>query len=167
MEEKTSQNNYWKIGFFGLIAAVVVGANILAWYFFVKGKPETPTLSPTSSPVTTIIVTPTPKETVIPSPIPTVDETNLIRQAIFKLTGLDGSRAEVTISKNTGKHAKGSIKEFEAVGGAYFIAAKTADGWIGVYAGQANPTCNQIAPYNFPNSLVTECLDASGNVVKR
>lgn len=174
MEEKSS-NGIWKIGFFSLLALLVIGANIFAWYFFVKGRAEVPTPSPAPSPVETIIATPTPREAIPSLPTPTVDETSLIspetslliKQAIFKLTGLDETRAEVTISQNTGQHATGGVKEFEAVGGAYWIAAKVGDTWVGVYAGQANPTCAQIAPYNFPISLVPECLDESNNVVKR
>lgn len=151
--------NFWKAGFFVLLAAIIIGANIFAWYFLVKSKEIAPTPSPVSSPVVTIIPTPTP-------PVGG-DETSLIKQAIFKLTGLDATKAEVTINKNTGTHAKGNIKEFEAVGGAYWIAAKVGENWVGVYAGQANPTCAQIAPYNFPKDIVPECLDEMGNVVTR
>jgi len=73
----------------------------------------------------------------------------------------------VTISENTGQFAKGGIKEYEAVGGAYWIAAKTNEGWVCVYDGQSQPTCEQIAPYNFPTDMVPECLDENGKVVER
>lgn len=153
----------WKIGFLGLLAAVLIGANIFAWYYFVQSRApiQAPTPSPLSPPVVTIVPT--------SSPAPPVggDETNLIKQAIFKLTGLDETKAEVSINKNTGKHAKGNIKEFEAVGGAYWLAAKVGDTWIGVYAGQAHPECSEIAPYNFPKEMVLECLDNTGKVVPR
>lgn len=164
MEEKTD-HNFWRIGFFGLLALLITGANIFAWYVFIKDKKTSPTPFLSPSPVATVISTPTP-ETLGPSPSP-ADETSLIKQAIFELTGLNETKAEVTINKNTGKHAKGNVKEFEAVGGAYWLAAKTEEGWIGVYAGQANPTCVQIAPYDFPKDMIPECLDASNNVVKR
>ena len=175
MEEqiKSLGRNYWKVGFFVLLFLLIIVANIFAWYFFVKSKAPTPTPSPagfeSTPPTATIIPTSTPKETILPLPTPTpkVDETGLIKQAIFKLTGLDATKAEVTINKNTGKHATGGIKEFEAVGGAYWLAAKTGETWVGVYAGQAQPTCSQIAPYNFPKEMVPECLDASGKVVSR
>lgn len=154
--------NGWKIAFFVLLALIIIGANVFAWYYFVKGKRILTTTPPAVFPPTATI---TPLAT--SSPIPIADEANLIKQAVFKLTNLDESKAEVTINKNTGKFATGNVKEFEAVGGAYWIAAKTADGWVGVYAGQANPQCSQIAPYNFPKDMVPECLDASGKVIKR
>jgi len=106
--------------------------------------------------------TPTPEEA---APTPTVDESGLIKQAVFKKTGLDATQAEVSINKNTGQHATGNIKEFEAVGGAYWLAAKTTEGWVCVYDGQSQPTCEQIAPYNFPKDMVPECLDENGQVV--
>jgi len=166
MDERVKQeSNFWKIAFLVLLAAVIVTANILVWYFFVQGKLATNT----TASQTTTSPTSLSKDTIMPisSPTPTIEETALIKQAIFKLTGLNASLAEVTINKNTGTHATGGIKEFEAVGGAYFLAAKTATGWVGVYAGQAHPKCSEIAPYNFPVSLISECLDANNNVVKR
>ena len=170
MEEKPSGVNFWKIGFFGLLVIIVILANIFAWYFFVRGKEETTSLltapSPTPQTVTEVTATPT-LQAAIFSLTPTIDETNLIKQAIFKLTGLNETKAEITINKNTGTHAKGNIKEFEAVGGAYWLAAKTESGWIGVYAGQATPKCSDIAPYNFPKDMVPECLNESGTVVER
>lgn len=151
----------WKIGFFGLLALLVILLNILAWYFFVRGRLGEPIPSPTPSP--TSLLTPT----AFMSPSPTTDETSLIKQAVFAKTGLDETKAEVTINRNTGTHAKGNIKEFEAVGGAYWLAAKTGSGWICVYDGQSHPTCAQIAPYDFPRDIVPECLDERGNVVRR
>jgi hypothetical protein len=101
------------------------------------------------------------------SPVSITNEDDLIKTAVFKLTGLDKTKAEVTISKNSGQYAKGTIKEFEAVGGAYWIAAKTASGWVGVYAGQATPKCSQIAPYDFPKDMVPECLDENNKLIIR
>lgn len=107
---------------------------------------------------------------VVLTPTPTIDpvqEEPLIKQAVYDKTGLDESEALVTINKNTGFVATGGIKEYEAVGGAYWLAAKTSEGWVCVYDGQAQPTCTQIAPYNFPKDMVPECLDTNGKVVKR
>lgn len=149
--------NRWEIRFLGLLAILIIGANVATGYFLFKRKTIEPKVS----------LPPTP--TLVPSPLPTVDETNLIKQAVFAKTGLDETKAEVSIGQNTGKHAKGNIRELEAVGGAYWLAAKSAESadWICVYDGQANPSCSQIAPYNFPKDMVPECLDASGKVVKR
>lgn len=147
--------NRWEIRFLGLLAILIIGANIATGYFLFKRQTVEPK----------VILPPTP--TLVPSPLPSVDETTLLKQAVFAKTGLDETKAEISIGQNTGKYAKGNIKEFEAVGGAYWLAAKSETGWICVYDGQANPSCNQIAPYNFPTDMVPECLNASGKVVKR
>ncbi|MFH0942630.1 MAG: hypothetical protein V1810_00465, partial [Candidatus Beckwithbacteria bacterium] len=96
-----------------------------------------------------------------------VDETELIKQAIYDLTGLTAAKAEVTISKQIGNFATGGIKEYEAVGGAYWLAAKTNSGWVGVYDGQSQPECSQIETYDFPAEMVPECLNSLGQVVSR
>jgi len=126
----------------------------------------TPTVQVTPTPeiIPTLAITPTPLTT----PTTTVDDDNkLIKQAILNKLGLTESQAVVTISQNTGQYAKGGVKEIEAVGGGYFLAAKVGGNWVTVYDGQANPTCVQLAPYNFPTDMVPECLDSSGKVVKR
>jgi hypothetical protein len=106
-------------------------------------------------------------ERVVATPKPTADDSQLIKQAVYTKTGLDETEAEVTISKNTGKFATGGIKEFGAVGGAYFLAAKIETGWVAVYDGQATPECSLIEPYNFPADMVPECLGTSGDLVPR
>ncbi len=146
------------------MALLIIGVNGFAWYYFFKGKAPTSTSAPLAipSPLSSAETV-----TVSPSPSPTVDETQLIEEAVFKLTGLDPTKAEVTINNHTGQFATGGIKELEAVGGAYWLAAKVAKNWVGVYAGQAQPKCSEISPYNFPKDMVPECLDNSNNVVNR
>jgi hypothetical protein len=155
------QGNIWKTAFLTLFIFVLLGAvGAFAYLLGAKklslpGKVETP--APTTLPQPS------------PSPVlsPTPDETDLIKAAIYALTGIDETKATVTITQNTGTHAKGGIREYGAVGGAYWIAAKSDGEWVGVYAGQAHPTCNEIASYDFPTDMVPECLDASGKVVIR
>lgn len=158
-ETQNPTRNSWKIGFFSLLALLILGANIFVWLFWGKGMILETTLTP--SPTPTIKVEPT------VTPTPVIDESEAIKQAVFNKTGLNASQAEISINKNTGQHATGNIKEFEAVGGAYWLAAKTDEGWVCVYDGQAQPTCEQIAPYNFPKDMVPECLDENGKVVER
>ena len=151
--------------------ALLAGVGLLAYRLGQAEKTVTNLVTslPTSAPSPTL--SPLVSPAVSPSPVltltPTVDEISLIKQAVFAKTGLDATRAEVTITQNTGQHAKGNIREFEAVGGGYWLAAKTDSGWIEVYDGQANPTCSQISPYNFPKTMIPECLDSTGRVVTR
>jgi len=134
-----------------LIAVLVIAANIAAGYFIFIKKP--PLFEPVVSPSPIV-------ETV-------VDETELIKQAVYERTGLTPEQAEISVNRRIASHATGTIKEFEAVGGAYWLAAKTAEGWVGVYDGQAQPECVEIETYVFPVDMVPECLNSSGNVVAR
>lgn len=102
------------------------------------------------------------------TPSPSDDDNTAIRSAIMKKTGIADSNLEVAVSKNTGKYAKGSIREKDAVGGAYFLAAKNSSGWVIIYDGQAQPNCQDFTPYpDFPKDLSPECLNTQGKVVKR
>lgn len=171
MAEETPQNQPIRnqnplIAF--LVFIIVIGLLALAFFFGLKYRQIPDEVVPTPTPevtnIPTLQPTPTPEEM---TPTPNVDESELIKEAIFKKTGLDATKAEVTINKNTDQYATGNIKEFEAVGGAYWLAAKTDEGWVGVYDGQAQPTCEQIEVYNFPKDMVPECLDENGEVVER
>ena len=144
-----------------LIFIIVVGLLALAFFFGLKYRQIPGKVVPTPTPEVTNIPSPQ------PTPTPMVDESELIKQAVYKKTGLTENKALVTISKNTGEFATGGIKEYEAVGGAYWLAAKTDEGWVCVYDGQSQPTCEQIALYNFPKDMVPECLDENGKVIKR
>ncbi len=155
------QGNSWKTAFFILFIFILLGAVGVFAYLFGAKKLSLSEETATPTPVVALQLPPSP----IPSPTP--NETDLITAAIYTLTELDETKAVVTISENTGTYAKGGIREFGAVGGAYWIAAKLGGEWDGVYAGQANPTCNEIAPYDFPTDMVPECLDGNGSTVTR
>jgi len=155
------QGNIWKTAFLTLFIFVLLGAVGVSAYLLGARKLPLPGKVPTPTPTTSLQPSPS------PVPSPTSNETDLIKAAIYVLTGLDEVKAEVIIDQNTGTHAKGGIREYGAVGGAYWIAAKSDGEWVGVYAGQAHPTCNEIASYDFPTDMVPECLDANGSVVTR
>jgi hypothetical protein len=95
------------------------------------------------------------------------DEESLIMRAVLDSIGLEEEEVDFSITDNTGIHAKGNVREVDAVGGGYWLAANTEDGWVHVYDGQAHPTCEQIEPFDFPLDLVEECLDSEGEVVAR
>ena len=147
----------WKIAFISLVGIIVVVGIGLGAYFFGQGKIGI-SVSPTNSPEATMLGTPS----------PTVDEAAAIKQAVYTKFSSDATKLNVTVSKIDGNYATGGIVDVGSeVGGGYFIAAKWQGNWVIVHDGQAQPTCSQIAPYNFPVSMVAECLDATGKVVKR
>lgn len=151
--------NKWKSAFIFLLVLIVVSFVGVGAYFFGKGEINFKK---------DVASSPTPIQ--IPSPSPTASSStdfDLIKQAVYEGTGLSETTAVVTVSTNTGTHAKGGIKEINAVSGAYFIAAKVGVGWELIYSGQSTPTCLEIAPYDFPTDMVLECLDSQGQVVSR
>ncbi len=141
---------------FALIGFLIVIVGIGAFLAGKKGisiKVSTPS---TSSPSGTLSA-PTPE-----------DETEFIKQAVYKKLNSDETKLVVTISKIEGNYAKGGVTDVGSeVGGGYFLAAKTQTGWVEVYDGQSNPTCSEIAPYNFPTDVVPECMDANNNLITR
>lgn len=159
------QSDKWKTAFFVLLVIILAIGIAVGAYLFgsnqLAKRDEVSTLDPE-------LISPAPQFAVPTStPTPTVDEGALIKQSVFAETELSSDEAEVTISEIRGNHAKGGIKEFDAVGGAYWIAAKTTQGWVTVYHGQATPDCSDIELYGFPSDMVPQCLDDSDNVIDR
>lgn len=150
-----------------LAGAIIIGVFI----YFSKPRSTTtpPVPPPTSQQQITSVLSPDPTVTSLPTPtaLPTVDETASIKQAVLQKLGKNEESVEITISQKTDSHAKGNIREKEAVGGGYFLVSKTSTGWVVVYDGQSQPACDQIASYNFSQTMVPECVDSSGKVVDR
>jgi hypothetical protein len=157
-------SSFYKVAFYTLIVLLLLAVATYFAYQFGKGSLKVPPqVFVTATPYATE-ATLEPVETATPV---AVSDDAAIKEAVYKKTGLTSEKAEVTISTNTGTHAKGGIKEYDAVGGAYWIAAKVADGWVAVYDGQTTPECTLIEPYNFPKDMVPQCLNVSGEVVNR
>lgn len=152
--------------------AIILAAVIIGLFILLSKQPQekTSVSLDVQSPSPTVIV----KEEIEPSPTaakklpsPTVDDAIAIKAAMSKKIGVTEENLEVTVSKNTGQFAKGSVKEKTEVGGAYFLAAKKNGAWIIVYDGQSQPPCQDLDTYNFPKTLAPECLTDKGQVVKR
>ena len=147
----------WKTAFISLVGIIVLAAVGFGAYFFGQGKINTsvfPTIS--SSP------------TFSATPVPTMNDESAIKQAVYVKFDSNATKLDVKVNKIEGNYATGNIKDVGSeVGGGYFLAAKVSGNWIIVHDGQASPTCSKLAPYDFPVTMVPECLDASGNVVKR
>jgi hypothetical protein len=107
-------------------------------------------------------------ETIAPVEIDETSDQQLIKRAVLLGIGLDEEEVAFTITSNTGTHAKGNIREVDAVGGGYWLAAKNEAGdWVLLYNGQANPPCSDLDKFDFPTDLAPECLDQSNNLVVR
>lgn len=89
------------------------------------------------------------------------DNASVLRIALAAHFDVSPDEIEFVIAEQTEEHATGGLP------GGYFLAAREAGAWVIVYDGQATPTCEEIAPYDFPIAMVPECLDAENNLVVR
>ncbi len=109
------------------------------------------------------------KTTLITDNIPTKtidsDET-LIKKALAKKYQKDLSEVDFSLSKNEGTHASGGVKFAGEIAGAWVLAAKKDNQWIIVQDGNGTISCELVSPYNFPPSIVSECVDKDGKLNK-
>lgn len=153
------------------IIVVVVIANAGLWYYIFKIKPNTiPSVNlPGTSQVST---QPTLVPTILPTSIPTFSPTGVsdedgIKAAFAKKYNKPISDISVSISKKDATHVWGTVKFAGDIAGGWFLAFKEATGWIIVADGNGVILCKDIQPFNFPVSMVEECVDQNGKVVKR
>jgi hypothetical protein len=150
-----------------LIILIIFGGAILflllqPQYLNKKSETVTPTVKPTT-------ITPTTQVTISPTISPTKTDTTQkdkedITKALATKHGKSVDETIVTVSKNTGDHASGSIKFSGEEGGAAWFAAKDSNGnWVIVYDGQGVIPCDDIEPYNFPKDIIPECWDEATN----
>jgi len=152
---------FWKIGFFVTLLLLLL---VIGFSAFLMGKGDISFKNLNLSKTPT--ATEEPLETISSTPNVQI-EVEAIKNAVFEKTGLTNENADVTVNDFSSNHAKGGIKEKEAISGAYFIAAKVDNKWVCVYDGQSYPTCEQIESYNFPTEMVPECLGFGNNIIER
>jgi hypothetical protein len=122
------------------------------------------THQPTPPMVTTTEVQVTEQPVQDPSPEETDqvdDDASALRTALAAHFGVSPDGMAFVIAEQTEEHATGGLP------GGYFLAAREEGTWVIVYDGQATPSCEQIAPYDFPLDMVPECLDGENNLVVR
>ncbi len=165
MKSYKGQTNFWMIGFFILLigAAFFIGKNYQV--FFPKTSQPTATTAIGQSTSTPYLI---PSETVILSPtVFQKSDLDGIKEAFAKKYNKQIDQVEVTVSKNDGIHASGGITFSGETSGGWFLAYKNPTGWIIVQDGNGTVSCETIAPYDFPSTMVTECVDINGNLIKK
>lgn len=173
------ENKFYKIGFFVLFSVFLLMAGTVgSWYFFSKKASFTP-VEPSPTIVTAKITPETPsptvflQETAVPTTeVPTattVQKSDLeqIKEAMAEKYGKPIGDTIVNISKNTGTHASGGVKFEGEIAGGWLLAAKKDGEWVIVDDGNGTISCEVIEPWNFPSSIVSECVDELGNPVSR
>jgi hypothetical protein len=78
-----------------------------------------------------------------------------------QLTAKYGKQATVTIERDSGTFAMGSVRFAGEQGGGLWFAAKTADGWQLAYDGNGIIPCDAANAYNFPTDMVPQCIDTA------
>lgn len=121
-------------------------------------------LSPTPSPQPTVVITATPSvepDANLPTPKP---DQLLLKEALAQKYKLSVNDISIIISQITPNRASGTVS-FKGEGG-WFLAAKEKDQWQIVADGNGTVSCDTVVKYNFPKTMVSECLDKNGNLVK-
>lgn len=161
-----ANSNGWKVGFFVLLTAILLILTAIGFYIFMQPKIQTLPTQPFAS--VRIIPSIQPIQSIQPSPQNSPTDFDLLKQAMAKKHNKEVSEVNLTVSKNTGQHAQGGVTFTGEMGGGWFLAAKTTDGWVIVDDGNGTISCQVIASYNFPVSIVPECWDeAAGKIIKR
>jgi hypothetical protein len=91
-----------------------------------------------------------------------------VTTALETKNGWEAGAATVTLDTVEGaQFAKGGVTDPQG-GGALWFAALIDGAWQIVWDGNGIVDCASLDPYpNFPNSLLPQCVDASGNLQTR
>jgi hypothetical protein len=145
---------------------------LLVIFGFAAGIVATQYLKPASSSVTPPPINPTPTssvsvaiETITLPPSPTTSDISQSIKLLFSQKyqkPLD--QISLKVSRQETNHASGSVSFAGEAGGGLWLAANTDSGWQLAYDGNGIVPCDQILSYNFPASMVSECLDENGQL---
>lgn len=123
----------------------------------------TPEISPTPTLTETGALEPT-------TPATRADESDAdkIRKALASKHSKSVEETEVSVSKNTGAHASGSVRFAGEMGGGMWLAYKDGENWIIAYDGHGTIPCSVVDPYSFPIDVAPECWDeTTGSLITR
>lgn len=138
-----------------LIGAIVATSAAVMFY---QKQPN-----PIPTPVTTVTSIPTTPDTDL-SPTLQPDNQLLLREALAQKHKLPVTSVSVTIKEITSEYASGTVLLNRE--GGWFLAAKENNDWQIVDDGNGVVLCDVVTKYNFPKSMVPECVDKNGNPVQ-
>jgi len=148
-----------------LIVFIILG--LWGYYFYHQNK-----LPFLNHPVTIVNPTPItsiplfPSATLVPSQPSINDDILQIKTAFAKKYGRNVADVDLDLAADDGSYAIGTVTFKLAMEGGHLLAAKAAGGWVIVQDGNGSVMCDAISPYNFPKSMVPECIDTQGKLVK-
>jgi len=106
--------------------------------------------------------------TPLPEDAPTAEYVKVAMATKYPAGDMDNIEIEVT--QKTELYFSGLVKPVgQTTGGGYVYAAKDEVGdWVIVADGQGTTNCDAIEPYNFPTTMISECLDEdTGETIQR
>jgi hypothetical protein len=74
---------------------------------------------------------------------------------------------KVKITQQQGPYVKGTIHFKGETRESYFLAYKNEDNWSLVFDGNGTVVCEMIDDYNFPTTMVSECLTKDNRLIIR
>lgn len=140
------------------IIGLILGLIIAMWAFYIyTQKPLVKTLlPPTDSKIAAV--------TSAPESSNSETDGAEIEAAIAKKHGLTVEDTSMVMGEITSTHASGTVLFSDGSG--WFLAAKDHGVWVDVQDGNGTVSCESVAPYNFPVSMVPECVDKNGKLIK-
>lgn len=137
-----------------IIIGLCLGLIITVWGFYYLNKDKN------------IVILPV--DTVSPTPIVAnnISDFDQIRKALADKYQKPLADVDLSISDNDGTHARGGVKFANEIAGAWILAAKVNDKWIIVQDGNGTISCETVAPYDFPVTMVSECVNSQGKLIK-
>jgi hypothetical protein len=134
-----------------IIVLLLIIIFLSVWfYFYQQNFSKTPNQTPTNSAVPTITL-----------------DAELIRQALAKKYNKSIDVVDFSLAESDGTHARGGVKFVGDVAGAWVLATKVDDQWIIIQDGNGTVSCELVDPYSFPISMVSECVNNSGKLIKK
>jgi hypothetical protein len=146
---------------------IFIIAGLWGYYFYSQNK-----LPFITHPVISVIPTPTdyvplfPSATLVPSQPALNDDILQIKTAFAQKYGRSVNDVVLDLTADDGVHAVGTVTFKLAMAGGHLLAAKAAGAWIIVQDGNGSVMCDLVSPYNFPKSMVPECVDSKGKLVE-
>ncbi len=140
------------------------------WLFYFLKLDRSPVINQSPQKITP---TPLPKISIFPSitisPVQSTDSdlTKEITAAYAQKYGRKPADINLKVSSYNAKYAKGSvnIKMYPENGG-WFLAYRDEGVWKIIQDGNGSVSCVKIKPYEFPLSMVSECVNSQGKLIK-
>ena len=107
-----------------------------------------------------------PQPQVTQNPSPANDNAILVAQITAEfMTKYNRPSSDIflSVTENTGEFATGVIGFKEEVGGGLWFAAKTQSGWKLAYDGNGIVSCEAANKYDFPATMIPNCIDLQNN----